>query len=307
VGTPVVREVPGEHLLPVVEGARPHRVWVIPAVPQSAGPELFRLPAEVLFLRLAHPVGSVPEELGVPLGEAELPGHPGAAPLAPTLVPTAVHRPVPGERHAILTREDRLDALRRPVLEPIGNLLDRDEVQVAVDRVHRAQVARRVMVDDPARVQGAHDGLGPQGEVRVVSAPLIVTRVLGAVDQVRVHVLVVARSVVAHAVRHHRRVVLGRADVEFRVARVAVGPVGVHGLPVVMAEVRLRQRHEHAHVVRGPQHFRETDMRAGLAAIVVGVDEVDAEALEALQGFPSALVGRGPGPIWALSRGTAER
>src|SRR5262249_24566209 len=69
VGTPVVRDVPCEHLLPLVEGARAYLVRVVPAVPEVAGPELLRLPAEVLFLRLAHPVGPVSEEFGVPLGE----------------------------------------------------------------------------------------------------------------------------------------------------------------------------------------------------------------------------------------------
>src|SRR5262249_15205837 len=39
VGAPVVRDVPGEDLLPVVEVARPHGARVIPAVPEVAGPE----------------------------------------------------------------------------------------------------------------------------------------------------------------------------------------------------------------------------------------------------------------------------
>src|SRR5206468_9021794 len=41
--------------------------------------------------------------------------------------------------------------------------------------------------------------------------------------------------------------------------------------------------------------FRKTDMRAGLASIVVRVDKVDAETFQALQGFARALVGRRPG------------
>ena len=109
-----------------------------------------------------------------------------------------------------------------------------------------------------------------------------------AVDQVRVHVLVVAGGVVAHRVEDDRRMVAGGADVERGVAGVAVGRVGVGRLPVVVAEVRLGERDEHAHVVRRPEDLREAQVGAGLAAVVVRVDEVDAEALEPLQ----ALAGR---------------
>ena len=111
-------------------------------------------------------------------------------------------------------------------------------------------------------------------------------RIVEAVDLVGVHVLVVAGRVVAHGVGHDRRMVLGRADVELGMPGVAVGPIGVGGLPVVMGEVRLRERHEHPHVVRRPQDLREAHVGTRLAAIVVRVDEVDAEALEALHGLP---------------------
>ena len=112
-------------------------VGIIPAMPELAGAELPGLPAQVRLLHLADPEGPVAEELGVPLGEAELPGHPRAAERPLALVPAAVHGPVPGERGAVLAGEDGLDARRRPVLEPVGELLDRDEIGVEVGRVHR--------------------------------------------------------------------------------------------------------------------------------------------------------------------------
>ncbi len=68
---------------------------------------------------------------------------------------------------------------------------------------------------------------------------------------------------------------------------VAVALVGVGGLPVVVAEVGLGEGHQHADVVGGAEDLLEAEMGAGLAAVVVGVDEVDAEALEALHGSPS--------------------
>ena len=101
--------------------------------------------------------------------------------------------------------------------------------------------------------------------------------------------------------------VLRDADVELRVAGVAVGLVGVGRLPVVVAEMRLGERDEHAHVVGGPQDLREAQVRARLAAVVVRVDEVDAEALQPQQALLRRLVGRRRGADWALSSGTAER
>ena len=123
-----------------------------------------------------------------------------------------------------------------------------------------------------------------------------------------VHILVVTGGIVAHRVAHHRRVAARDAHVERRVARVAVGLVGVRRLPIVRAEVRLRQRHQHPRVVRRAQDLREAQVRAGLAAVVVRVDEVDAETLEAQE----ALLGRrrrSPRrrPPEALSSGTNDR
>src|SRR5262249_51766250 len=114
VGPPVVGEVEGPDLVPVVEGARAQGVGVVPAVPELPRPELLRLPAEVRLLRLAEPEGPVAQELGVPLGQAELPGDPGAAELPLPPIPAAVHGPVPGERGAVLAQEEGLYTLRRP-------------------------------------------------------------------------------------------------------------------------------------------------------------------------------------------------
>ena len=54
--------------------------------------------------------------------------------------------------------------------------------------------------------------------------------------------------------------------------------------------MRLGERDEHAHVVGGPQDLGEAQVRARLAAVVVGVNHVDAEALEPLQALAARLV-----------------
>jgi hypothetical protein len=56
------------------------------------------------------------------------------------------------------------------------------------------------------------------------------------VNHIRVHVLVVASGVVTHGIHHHGRMILRSARIEFCMARVAIGRVGVGGLPIVMAE-----------------------------------------------------------------------
>ena len=119
-------------------------------MPEVAGPELPRLPAEVLLLRFADLECPIPKELRIPLGEAELPRHLGAPEGPFALIPAAVHSPVPGEWHAVLTEKDWLHALGCPVLEPVGDLLDWDEIQIEIHRMHRAQIARGVMIDDSA-------------------------------------------------------------------------------------------------------------------------------------------------------------
>ena len=153
-----------------------------------------------------------------------------------------------------------------------------------------------------ARVKPPDDGFRPQRAPGVAQGPRV-ARVLNAVDHVRIHVLAVAGRVVAGGIADHRRMVLGHAHVELRVPRIAVGLVRVRRGPVVVAEVRLGEGHQHSFVVGGPQHLLEADMRARFAAVVVRVDEVDPEALEALQGRPGAVVtGRGGAELAVVER-----
>ena len=58
------------------------------------------------------------------------------------------------------------------MLEPVVQFLDRGQVGVEVARVHRAQVARGVVIDDAAGVQPRDDRFGPQGPLDVVGRPL---------------------------------------------------------------------------------------------------------------------------------------
>ena len=110
------------------------------------------------------------------------------------------------------------------------------------------------------------------------------------------HVFAVPGGVVAHGVKHDRRMVLGRADIEFRMARHSHCSGRHRGLPIVLAEMRLGERDEHAHVVRGAQNLRKTQVRARLTAIVVSVDAVDADAFEAQQALLRRRVSRRRGP-----------
>src|SRR5207244_3810431 len=105
IGAPVIGEVAGEDWVPLLEDTGAEGVGIIPAMPELAVAELRRLPAQVRLLRLADPEGAVPEELGIPFREAEFPGHDRAPELPLAVIPPAVHRPVPGERDAILNQE----------------------------------------------------------------------------------------------------------------------------------------------------------------------------------------------------------
>src|SRR5947209_7644018 len=129
-------------------------------MPGISRAELGGFPAQILLLFFLDSVSAVAEELGVPLREAELPRNLPAAPLALALVPAAVHRPVPGEWRTVFAQEDGLDTLVRPVAEPIGELLNRDEVRVEVARVHRADVAAGMVVNDAVGIELLHDGFG---------------------------------------------------------------------------------------------------------------------------------------------------
>jgi len=90
----------------------------------------------------------------------------------------------------------------------------------------------------------------------------------------------------AHGVGDDRRVALRHANVEVRMLPVAVIAISIRRTPIVVGEVGLGEGDEHAHIVGGAQDLREAQVRPWLAAIVVGIDEVDAQALEPLQGLP---------------------
>ena len=113
---------------------------------------------------------------------------------------------------------------------------------------------------------------------------------MDAVDHVRVHVLVVPGGVVAHGVEDHARMAPRHADVEVRMLGVAVLLLSGGHLPVVLGEMRLGEGHQHPHVVGGPQNLLEAEVRARLAAVVVRVDEVDADPLQPQQALLGPLV-----------------
>src|SRR5262249_11924351 len=101
-GAEVVREVASDDLVAVVAHLGADLVGIVPAVPDLPLAALAGLPAQVLLLHLGDAVGAVPQELGVPFGQAEFPGDAGTAERALAPVPSAVHRPVPRERGAVL-------------------------------------------------------------------------------------------------------------------------------------------------------------------------------------------------------------
>ena len=70
-------------------------------MPELAGVKLFGFPAQAFLLQISKLICLVPQELGIPFGHAEFPGHFGAAKGPNTLVPAAVHHPIPGDRDAI--------------------------------------------------------------------------------------------------------------------------------------------------------------------------------------------------------------
>ena len=288
---PVVHRVHPRDLVAIVEDLRVHIVGVVPPLPEATRSELLGLPPDVLLLHLGEPIDPVSQELCAPLRQAELPRDLRAAEGSLPLVPSPVHRPIPHEGRPVLAQEHRLHALRGPVLEPVGHLLDRHEVGIEIARVHRPQVARRVVIDHSPGIQTLDDRLHAACLDHVLPGPFA-SRISRPIDHIRVHVLAVARRVVACGVGHDRRMVAGHAREERRVMRIAVGLVRVGIVPIVVAEVRLGKGDQHAHVVRGSQDLREAQMGPRLTAVVVGVHEVDPGALQTLQAFAGPLVAR---------------
>ena len=126
---------------------------------------------------------------------------------------------------------------------------------------------------------------------------------INAVDQVRIHDLEVTGGIMAGRIGHHGRMVLGHPRIECRMLRVPVCPCGIAGLPVIILEVRHRECNEHAGVIRGGQRFLEAEMRTGFAVVIVGIDHVDAYALQALDRFFDGGVGSQP----RAKRGIVQR
>ena len=147
------------------------------------------------------------------------------------------------------------------------------------------------MIDDAAGIEAADDGLGAERGAGVSSGPFV-ARGVDAVDEMGVHVFAVAGGVVTHGVHDDGWVILCDADVELSVLGVAVCEIGIGGIPLVMREVRLREGDQHAEVVGGTEDFGKAQVVTRLAAVIVRINEVDAEALEAANAFLCTVVCR---------------
>ena len=97
------------------------------------------------------------------------------------------------------------------------------------------------------------------------------------------------------------------ADVEPGVVGVAVLFRGGGHLPIVLGEMGLREGHQHPHVVRRAEDLLEAEVASRLAAIVMGVDEIDADPFQPQQALLGPVVAGRQGAHWALSTGRAER
>src|SRR4051812_47113133 len=184
-------------------------------MPEVPSAKLFCFPTQIRLLSVADGISAITEELRVPFGETEFPGNFGAAEFPLALVPTAIHGPIPRERRAEFAEKCRLHSLSRPMPEPVGQLLNRDEVRIEIDGMHRPEISRGVMVDDAAGIEPFYDGLGPKRHLGISRGPGIAW-IMNPIDHVRVHVLLVAGGVVAHRIEHHRGMFLRDARVKGR-------------------------------------------------------------------------------------------
>jgi hypothetical protein len=75
----------------------------------------------------------------------------------------------------------------------------------------------------------------------------------------------------------------GLPHIELGVLRVPVRRVGIRSCPAVLAKVGLRKCQEYTFIISRPQDIFEGPMCTRFAAIVVRVDEIDAEALKPLE------------------------
>src|SRR5438045_9495302 len=99
-------------------------------------------------------------------------------------------------------------------------------------------------------------------------------------------------------IRGHAHVILG-------MARVAIGLVGFRRTPLVVREVRLRDRDEHSDIIRRAKHLLQCEMGARFTTIIMGIDKVDPDALEALKAFPCRAIAAGSRPHSAIVERTA--
>ena len=162
------------------------------------------------------------------------------------------------------------------MFEPVATLLDRHEIEIAVQRVHLAHVARRMLINRAGPVEALDDRLGPHRLCSPDVGPAILglaarEGVENAVDPLGILVLRIAGRVVAGRVRHHRRMVLCLANVDLSIFGVAVGPLRFGAVPAIARELGLGVGNQHAHVVGRSKNLLETHVGAGAAGIVVRV------------------------------------
>lgn len=114
------------------------------------------------------------------------------------------------------------------------------------------------MIDRPGLVEALDDRLGPLGLLSIPAEPGALVR--EPIHMIRIHSSFIAERVVVHGVHYNRRVILGHAHIELCVPGVAVSLVRVGRVPVVVAIMRLGERDQHTHLIRGSQNLLETQV-----------------------------------------------
>ena len=187
-------------------------------------------------------------------------------------------------REPPLNEEQRLLARGGPVLQPVAPFLSGRPVQIDVDRVHVAQIARLVVINGARRV----DAFGnPRGQLRLptVTETVVVLREPGllrgflqsvsAVDLQGILISVVPGGIVVHRVGHHAGVVLRAADEPLRQLTVTPGLLGLVQLRVEILDVRKREGRQRSGLVRGLKHRVQVPHLAGREAVVSGDETVE--------------------------------
>src|SRR5579862_8271236 len=75
-------------------------------------------------------------------------------------------------------------------------------------------------------------------------------------------------------------------------AGVAVVRVGIGSFPIVIAEMELREGNEHPGIVGRAQYFLEGKVRPRIAVVVVRINKIDAETLQAAEGLLRGVIRR---------------